>query len=460
MSQTLISFLRKVEIFEDLAPHLIEQIVERSEQPSFQAGESIIRQGEAGEEMYILLTGKVLIPVRDAQGRSLYTSELQPGQIFGEMALLTGHPRSSDVIATEDCTCLTLSKKIVEHLMRTYPDIAHVLTAIVSERVGRAGVPQKVGKYTILKELARGSMAIVYEGIHPELERPLAIKMLHHELVYRPQFAERFRDEAKILAHLRHPHIVEVFDLEEAYATFFIIMEKIKGKELQHLISTQGQLSAFETRRILHQLLNALQFAHEQGVIHRDLKPSNIMIDGAGRARLMDFGIALLPHNKERHDEENLLLGTPYFMAPEQHTNTSISAAVDLYAMGLIAYNMLTGKPPFHGSLKEIEGQKRKRKFIDIHETHPDVPEDLASFIKETTRQEPGARPQEAREAASLLESVTPKGYELSQITAQTLTFVYPPHQQQVVRAILEKCKKKIEALPQVAAHAKFPDGA
>jgi serine/threonine-protein kinase len=280
--------------------------------------------------------------------------------------------------------------------------------------------------------------------------------MLHHELVYQPQFSERFRNEAKIVAHLRHPHIVEVFDLEEAYATFFIIMEKVKGIELQHVLETRGKLSIAETRQILRQLLEALDFAHEKGVIHRDIKPTNIMLDDTGNVKLMDFGIAYLPKNTSGPDEEDMLLGTPHYMSPEQHTCGQIDERTDIYALGLLAYHMLTGELPFEGSVKEIEAKKRKTPYLNIKKGPKDLPEDLIAFIKHATARKHEDRAPNCKALLNLLASQD-AGYTLSQITAKTITFTYPKEQQHVVRALLEKYKKQADAISHITSHTNHP---
>ena len=222
-------FLLSVEAFRSLSAPSAERLAALVQLRNFAPGDIILRRGDPGDSMFIVRTGQVFVPVLDENGKQQFLVQLSARHIFGEMALLTGEPRTADVVAGSDCSCITIPRETLLPLLSEHPSVASFLTEILGKRLMEQGGVRQVGKYKLVGEIARGGMAVVYEGIHPTLGRPVAIKMLSHALVYQRHFADRFRNEARIIGSLRHPGIVEVFDCEEAYATIFIIMEKLAG---------------------------------------------------------------------------------------------------------------------------------------------------------------------------------------------------------------------------------------
>ena len=445
------SFLRQVEAFEQLDPVGARHLAEEIREQSFAAGDHIIRRHQAGDCMYVLVIGEVEVPIVDERGERLFTVRLGPRQIFGEMALLTGEPRTADVIANSDCHCLVLEKHSVEQLMREQPPIARFLTTILGHRLLAANGIKKVGKYRLVGELGRGSMGIVYEAIHPTLERPVAIKMLSHELVYRPQFVERFRNEAKIIARLRQPGIVEVFDTEEAYATFFIVMEKLPGNSLEEEIEACGRLEEEAVRGILRQLAAALDLAHRHGIVHRDVKPSNIVMGRSGQVKLMDFGLALDPEVETSvSGGETLRVGTPVYMSPEQIEGEELSGQSDIYSLGIIAYEMLVGEPPYAGNIPQIMQQHLHGPVPDPGLRRPDLSDDLRQFVTRACAKRPADRFADCAEVLLHLGGTKMRSVDLSHLQAETLTCVYPPERRQEVEEIFKDARLRLEKLPGV----------
>ena len=174
--------------------------------------------------------------------------------------------------------------------------------------------------------------------------------MLSHSLVYESDFVQRFQQEARLIADLNHDHILQVFDAESAYATFFIVMEKLKGIDLVDLIQKHGKLTPEQTRDILFQVAKALDYAHNKGVVHRDIKPANIFVEENGNVKLTDFGIASSPGLAQDNEVDPGIHGTPGFLAPEVIMGHVSDGRVDIYALGVVAYAMLTGHLPFSGS--------------------------------------------------------------------------------------------------------------
>lgn len=462
MSQDTLALLKQLSFLQGLPDDLLKRLVARLQEASFAADTPIIKRGQSGDSMYLLVEGEVRIPVSEPDRK--HAVQLTKGQIFGEMALLTGAPRSADVVATQDCRCLVFPKEAMDDLMKSHPQVARMLTGILSDRLIRSGKLPSVGKYKLLGEMARGGMAVVYEGFHPELERPVAIKMLHHELVYHPTFGARFRAEARLIAHLRHPHIVEVFDTEEVFATFFIIMEKLKGIDLKSTLEARGKLSYEEARSILRQLASALLFAHRRGVVHRDVKPSNIMLSPEENVKLMDFGIAKAPDeliDDDEVEEQELLvaMGTPHYMSPEQHLGRPVDGRSDIYSLGLVLYTMLSGSLPFdvgkervgHSTaMKIIHQQKQARGPLSLKEIDPQVPDDLALVVRRATQLSPADRFSSCQEILDLLERSETSGHLLGDFMTSTLSVVYPHGQHEAVSRLLQECKQELRQVEDI----------
>jgi serine/threonine protein kinase len=211
-----------------------------------------------------------------------------------------------------------------------------------------------VGPYQVQAQIGRGGMATVYKGFHPELQRPVALKVLDRSLIGTPELVQRFRREAQTIAALRHPNIVQVFDFGSLDDGQYLAMEYVEGSDLQaemaHRREENRPFSAEEILRLLSQIADALDYAHRQGVIHRDVKPGNVLLTADGQPILSDFGLAAL-----RRTRATLIttigqnvLGTPEYTAPEQALDAQEAGpASDLYSLGCIAYELITGHLPF-----------------------------------------------------------------------------------------------------------------
>jgi formylglycine-generating enzyme required for sulfatase activity/predicted Ser/Thr protein kinase len=215
---------------------------------------------------------------------------------------------------------------------------------------------RKLGKYEILEEIGHGGFAVVYKARDPDLDRPVALKVLHPYWTKDPSFVARFHQEARAAANLRHPNIVTVYETGEAEGQLYIAMEYLPGQTLQELLEAEGELSPERAMPILEQIAEALDYAHAQGVIHRDVKPSNVVVEETERGMrttLMDFGLVKAMVGSSVLTSQGTLLGSPEYMAPEQadpERAAETSPATDRYALGVVAYQMLTGRVPFPGN--------------------------------------------------------------------------------------------------------------
>jgi len=228
-----------------------------------------------------------------------------------------------------------------------------------------------INKYKILSELGEGGMSNVYLAEHVMLKRKYAVKMLADHLLRTPGFKERFFKEGLAQAQLQHDNIVQVIDYIEEDGKTFLLMDYIEGECLDQLINRKGKLSESECIQIMSDILEALNFAHENGVIHRDIKPSNIIISNSGKAKLMDFGIAIMMGDK-RMTATGTNIGTSWYMSPEHVIRPKeIDHRSDVYSMGIVLYEMLTGDVPFDGEtdyeIKDSHVRKEVIPPIDIN---------------------------------------------------------------------------------------------
>jgi serine/threonine protein kinase len=206
-----------------------------------------------------------------------------------------------------------------------------------------------LGRYELRRVLGQGAMGVVYEGHDPALGRRVAIKTIlqTHTADFENDFSKRFIREAKAAARLNHPNIVQVYDFGVENDIAYLVMEYIQGRELRSLFEKDEQFEIGEAVRIMRELLEALDFAHEAGVIHRDVKPANVMIDAQNRVKLADFGVARIQDGTEY--THGTMVGTPAYMSPEQITGGRIDRRTDIFSAGSILYQFLTGDRPFRG---------------------------------------------------------------------------------------------------------------
>ncbi len=207
-------------------------------------------------------------------------------------------------------------------------------------------IGRTLGKYEITGLLGHGGMSTVYKGYQQDIDRYAAIKVLPPHPGQDEQFIERFKLEARTIARLQHPHILPVYDYGNEGDVLFLAIAYIEGGSLSDRID-RGPMSLSDVERLVRQIAGALDYAHRQGVIHRDIKPDNILLDSDGNARLADFGIAKLVEGDSRLTATGGLIGTPAYMAPEQAQGLDISPAADIYSLGVVVYEMLSGQQPY-----------------------------------------------------------------------------------------------------------------
>jgi serine/threonine-protein kinase len=276
-----------------------------------------------------------------------------------------------------------------------------VSAARTTPRPVRIGPGTRFERYELDKLLGTGAFGRVFAARDTRLGRRVAIKILHPDQAEIPEIRQRFLQEAHAAACIAHPGIITVFDVGElaANGNAYIAMELLDGESLQARIQ-RGPLSSGQTREIARQVASALDAAHRSGVIHRDLKPENIFLvpDPAAisreRAKVLDFGLAKPTQSASVKTRAAMVFGTPAYMSPEQCQSTGdIDHRSDIYALGCIVFEMLTGKPPFLGTLRELVGKHRNEPAPDLVKLVPGVDPTLASLVAWMLAKDPGARP-------------------------------------------------------------------
>ena len=263
-------------------------------------------------------------------------------------------------------------------------------------------------KYLVEEHLGAGGMGAVYRARHLSMDRPVAIKFLHQRFVEDEAARVRFQTEARTAVKLRHPNAVSVTDFgQTAEGVIYIVMELLEGRTLREILSREAPLETARATSIMLQAADAVASAHEAGIIHRDLKPSNILVtqsaDQPAVVKVLDFGIATFSPDDDEESTTQAqsisVFGTPRYMSPEQHNGNDLTAAADVYSLGVILYEMLTGTVPFSGSTPaEIAEKHANNQPHSPREIVGAIPPDVEDIVLHALEKQPADRPANARE--------------------------------------------------------------
>lgn len=297
-------------------------------------------------------------------------------------------------------------------------------------------------RYEIEKLIGEGGMANVYLARDTILDRKVAVKVLRGDLAGDEKFVRRFQREALSASSLSHPNIVEIYDVGEDEGNFYIVMEFIEGKTLKQLIKKRGVLSLPETMDIMLQLLDALASAHDSYIIHRDIKPQNIMIKESGLVKITDFGIAMAL-NSAQLTQTNSVMGSVHYLPPEQASGKGSTIRSDIYSLGILMFEMLTGKVPFRGdSAVEIALKHMKEPLPSVREINPVVPQSVENIILKAAAKNPKNRYKDVREMADDIRTCLDESRE----NEERIVFKYPETDFSDTKAVNLKETKKEKA--------------
>ena len=291
-------------------------------------------------------------------------------------------------------------------------------------------IGKPLGQYQIVQELGRGGMAVVYKAHQPALQRHVAIKVLPPQMGMDPGFVKRFQQEAVAAARLKHPHIVTIYDVGITDGVNYIVMEFIEGQPLSAIIRQSGAMPPERVAHIIGQVASALDYAHQQGFVHRDIKPSNIMLGAGDHATLTDFGIAKAMSGV-RLTQTGALIGTPEYMSPEQVRGLAVDRRADIYSLGVVAYEMLSGQAPFSGDTASVLYKQANELPPPIRARVTNVPAHVANAVDRALAKDPDQRFATAGAFAQSLGGAAPTG------SAQRAALASPPRNRKLIGAVI-----------------------
>ena len=424
------------------------------------AGTRFITQGHDGDNCYIVQSGRCQVLI-EKSGEAHVISRIGPKEFIGEMALLTGENRSAHVVAETDMHLWAIHRDLFQNLIETDPKVGTFLTEIMAARFAtrKLTADRTIGKYRITDIIGRGGFSIVYKGYHEDLNQAVAVKMLNHDMALNPEFLANFRQEAQTIARLNSDNIIKVYDIEERFRTIFIIMELLEGMTLRQVLEDRDRLSEKEAVAILLKIGNGLKYAHSQGLVHQDIKPGNIFVLPKGGVKILDFGLAC------PCGTETFMSGTPGYMSPEQVECLPVDERADIYALGLIAYEMLIGKQPFEEKDPfKVMSLHVEQPIPDPFEANPEIHADLRNFIIKACARNPEERYPNIRAAVAALEPLAyqhdllAKQTEITPRKMSTMFLFYREDQQLLLKKLMEEFSVKVKRAGIVFKATDFED--
>lgn len=336
----------------DLPDEILRAVFEQMETREYGRGETLIEQGHPSRGLMLVVRGRLRICVADEE-RSYEIARSKAGTILGEIGLISGEPCTASAVALTPVRVLVLPTGDFHRLSAAHPVLRAALGHLAAARLGRGAIDTLVGKvvhgYRVRRCVGRGGMGVVYEAEPLAGGSHVALKMMSHRLAHDLDSQKRFAREVQICRSLRHPNIARVLDQFTSFGTNFMTMEFCEGRPLDALIRDEGPLCERRVKGLAGQLARALAYAHRRNICHRDVKPSNIMVGADDSVKLMDFGLAKSTTVTDGITRPGLVIGTPHYMPPEQLAGEPVDHRADVYALGCVIYEMLTGRSPFFG---------------------------------------------------------------------------------------------------------------
>src|SRR5579859_7719809 len=289
------------------------------------------------------------------------------------------------------------------------------------------------GRYRLISQQGSGGMAVIYKAQDLALGRTVAVKVLRPSLTGDPTFLERFRQEARNVANLAHPNIVTLYDVGQDGNTYYMVMEYIEGKDLKKLIRESAPFSVERALHIAIQICAGIGYAHRAGLVHADVKPQNVLVTEDDHVKVTDFGIAQALSKTQTQEKQSVVWGSPHYFAPEQASGEPPSPASDVYAIGIVLFEMLTGKLPYNGAdQQELALAHIRDEVPHVMQFNPNVPVHLDRIIYKVMSKEPANRYRTADQLGRILISYQKQGQDVTSNVAPT---PIPQPQQPVVQS-------------------------
>ncbi len=398
MKEHDLDFKLRKEIREGLSEEALKTLFASMEKTRFKPGERLITRGDKGDKLFIIQEGTCSVII-EKDGKALQIVSLKPGDLAGEMALITGEPRTAHVDAETDVVVLEISREKFDAVCDDQPAMHEVLSKIIQENIYSSIFMEQreVGKYTIQELLGKGNFSSVYKGVYRHIDMPVAVKMLGHEIAMNPAFIDKFKEDAVKIVQLNHDNIVTVFDIVGLYRTIFIFREYLEGEPLHKILDKTPQQPLNRVIEFLLQICSGLAHSHKHGLIHQGIKPTNIFILPNDQVKLIDFGLAFPSGAMDASLGE-----TVQYMAPEQIEGGRPDERTDIYSLGITAFEMITGQRPFQDDdiNKSLE-MHATQEIPDPSSLRPDLPDALCRVVIQASQKSPDKRYQSVSEIAS-----------------------------------------------------------
>ncbi len=283
------------------------------------------------------------------------------------------------------------------------------------------------GRYQIIRQLGSGGMALVYHARDLNLQREVAVKALRDDLVHDTAFQARFLQEARAAANLLHPNIVTIYDFGHDASRYYLVMEYVQGTDLKTYLRRRGRLTVAEAVDLGVQISSGVGYAHRAGLVHCDLKPQNILVSPDGRAKITDFGIARALASIEPDESSEVVWGSPQYMAPEQAAGGPPSPASDVYGLGIILFELLTGRLPFDSEdAEELTQMHLSAAPPSPRRFNPDLPPALEQIVLKVLAKEPSARYRTADQLARVLTTFVAQPLQGDAVPAEATRVALP----------------------------------